>query len=97
MINGVMHIVAAVLFAVIALDRGMDMIWLTIAGIYLVTGVLNLIVYSIRNKKNQKAAKAAGAREEKEKAEKAKAESEKLAAFKAEKETTETTGGTSNG
>lgn len=64
MINGVMEIVAAVLFAVISLDKGVDMIWLSIAGVYLVSGILNLIVYVIRNNRKQKAAVKAAAKAE---------------------------------
>ena len=59
MINGVMSIVAAVLFAVVAISEGMDVIWLAIAGIYLVWGILNLIVYSVRNNRKQKVAQQA--------------------------------------
>lgn len=95
MVNGVLEIVAAVLFAVIAIKEDMNMLWLCIAGIYLVAGVLNLVVYAIRSKRSQKAARAEGAREEKEKAEKAKAEKEKLEATKTEK--TEIPGGNTNG
>ena len=35
MINGVMHIVAAVLFGVISIKEGTNVIWMGIAGIYL--------------------------------------------------------------
>ena len=59
MINGVMSIVAAVLFAVVALKENMDVIWLAIAGIYLVWGILNLIVYAVKNSRKQKAAQQA--------------------------------------
>ena len=59
MINGVMSIVAAVLFAVVALGEGMNVIWLTIAGIYLVWGILNLVVYAVKNSRKQKAAQQA--------------------------------------
>ena len=41
MVNGVLEIVAAVLFAVIAIKEDMNMLWLCIAGIYLVAGVMN--------------------------------------------------------
>lgn len=61
MINGVLMIVAAVLFAVVALDKGFDTIWLCIAGLYLVCGVLNLIAYSVKNHRKQKAAEKAAA------------------------------------
>ena len=59
MINGVMSIVAAVLFAVVALQDGTNMIWLTVAGVYLVWGILNLIAYSLKNIRKQKAAQQA--------------------------------------
>lgn len=59
MINGVMSIVAAVLFAVVALQDGMNMIWITVAGVYLVWGILNLIAYSLKNIRKQKAAQQA--------------------------------------
>ena len=59
MINGVMSIVAAVLFAVVAISEGMSVIWFTIAGIYLLWGILNLIVYAVRNSRRQKAAQQA--------------------------------------
>ena len=59
MINGVMSIVAAVLFAVVALQDELNMIWLTIAGVYLVWGILNLVVYAVRNSRKQKAAQQA--------------------------------------
>ncbi len=59
MINGVMSIVAAVLFAVIGINEGMNVIWLTVAGIYLVWGVLNLIAYALKNIRKQKAAQQA--------------------------------------
>lgn len=85
MINGVMSIVAAVLFAVVAMGDGMNVIWLTIAGIYLVWGILNLIVYSVRNSRKQKAAQQALKKAE-EKAEAHKTE-EKVAAKEPEKNT----------
>ena len=59
MINGVMHIVAAVLFAVIALKDGFNPIWMGIAGCYLATGVINLTIYGLKNRKMEKAAKKA--------------------------------------
>jgi len=59
MVNGVMSIVAAVLFAVVALNEGMNMIWLTVAGVYLVWGILNLIVYAVKNFRKEKAAQQA--------------------------------------
>ena len=59
MINGVMHIVAAVLFAVIAIEEGVNIIWLGIAGIYLATGVINLSIHGLKMRKMEKAAKKA--------------------------------------
>ena len=59
MVNGVMSIVAAVLFAVVALNDDMNVIWLTIAGIYFVWGILNLVAYVIKNYRRQKAAQQA--------------------------------------
>ena len=59
MINGVMHIVAAVLFAVISLDGGFSPIWMGIAGLYLVTGIVNLAAHALRIRKIEKAAKKA--------------------------------------
>jgi predicted membrane protein len=59
MVNGVMSIVAAVLFAVIGLQNGKNMIWLTIAAVYLVWGILNLIAYVIKNYRKQRSAQQA--------------------------------------
>ena len=59
MVNGVMHIVAAVLFAVISLDGGLNYIWMGVAVIYLVTGILNLLGHAIKVKKMERAAKKA--------------------------------------
>ena len=59
MINGVMHIVAAVLFAVIGINDGVNVIWLSIAGVYLVTGAINLAIHGLKMRKMEKAAKKA--------------------------------------
>jgi len=59
MINGVMHIVAAVLFAMIYLWTDLGMLWLWIAAAYLVLGIANLVVYSVSNHRKQKAAQKA--------------------------------------
>ena len=59
MINGVMHIVAAVLFGVISIKEGTNVIWLGIAGIYLVTGTINLAIHGLKIRKMEKAAKKA--------------------------------------
>ena len=65
MINGVMHIVAAVLFAMIYLWTDLGMVWLWIAAGYLILGLGNLVVYAVMNHRKQKAAqKAAAAAEE---------------------------------
>ena len=56
MINGVLEIVAAVLFAVIAVDNGMNKVWFCVAAVYLAVGILNLIATAIKNGKKQKAA-----------------------------------------
>lgn len=59
MINGVMHIVAAVLFAVVSINGDMDMIWMGIAAVYLVVGVINLVIHAIKVKRMENAAKKA--------------------------------------
>ena len=59
MINGVMHIVAAVLFAVIAVKEGTSVIWMGVAGIYLVTGVINLAIHALKIRKMERAARKA--------------------------------------
>ncbi len=60
MINGVMHIVAAVLFAVISVQNDLNMIWMGIAGVYLVMGVVNLTIHALKIRKMERAAKKAG-------------------------------------
>ena len=59
MINGVMHIVAAVLFAVVGINEGVNVIWLGIAGVYLVTGAINLAIHGLKMRRMEKAAKKA--------------------------------------
>ena len=81
MINGVMHIVAAVLFAVMSIHEGMNLIWMGIAGVYLATGIINLIIHALKIRKIEKAAK------------KAEQEKQKTAEKTAEKEETEVTAG----
>jgi hypothetical protein len=49
MINGVLQIIAAVLFAVVHLSTDMGIIWLCVACVYLVVGIANLIIYVIKN------------------------------------------------
>ena len=69
MINGILLIVAAVLFAVVHLFGGLGMMWLWIAAFYLVVGVIDLTVYYLKNKSriraaDKKAAKTAREAEE---------------------------------
>lgn len=64
MINGVLLIVAAVLFAVLYLFEGLNILWLWIAGFYFVSGVLDLVMHVLKEKSkvraaNKKAAKTA--------------------------------------
>ena len=64
MINGVLLIVAAVLFAAVYLFGGLGILWLWIATFYLVAGILDLVLHAIKeNAKvraaNKKAAKTA--------------------------------------
>jgi len=59
MINGVMHIVAAVLFAVISIKEGTNIIWMGVAGVYLIVGVINLTIHALKTRKMEKAAKKA--------------------------------------
>ena len=54
MINGVMNIVAAVLFAMVYLFGNMGIMWLWIGAAYLALGICNLIAYAARNHKKQK-------------------------------------------
>ncbi len=56
MINGVLLIVAAVLFAVLYLFEGLGIMWLWIAGFYLAAGILNLISHVIKEKAKVRAA-----------------------------------------
>ena len=69
MINGVLLIVAAVLFAVLYLFEDLSIMWLWIAGIYLVSGILDLVMHVLKEKAkiraaNKQAAKTAKAAEE---------------------------------
>lgn len=69
MINGILLIVAAVLFAVVYLFGGLGIMWLWIAAFYLVVGVIDLTVYYLKNKSriraaNKEAAKTAKQAEE---------------------------------
>lgn len=74
MINGVMHIVAAVLFAVISIKEGVNVIWMGIAGAYLVTGIINLAIHGLKMRKMEKAAKKAEQNTQKTEPQKAEAE-----------------------
>lgn len=69
MINGVLLIVAAVLFAVVHLFGGLGMMWMWVAAVYLAAGVINLTIYYIKNRSrihaaNKQAAKNAKQAEE---------------------------------
>ena len=69
MINGVLLIVAAVLFAVLYLFEDLGIMWLWIAGFYFVAGVLDLIFHVVKEKSkiraaNKQAAKTAREAEE---------------------------------
>ena len=63
MINGVMNIVAAVLFAMVYLFGRLGVIWLWIGAAYLVLGILNLAAYAARNHKKQKQSAREAAKE----------------------------------
>ena len=69
MINGILLIVAAVLFAVVYLFGGLGIMWLWIGAFYLAVGVIDLTVYYLKNKSriraaNKEAAKTAKQAEE---------------------------------
>ena len=74
MINGVMNIVAAVLFAMVYLFGNMGIMWLWIGAAYLVLGILNLVAYAARNHKKQKQSAKEAAKEAVKQAEAASAE-----------------------
>ena len=71
MINGVILIVAAVLFVVVYLSSDMGIIWLWIAGAYFVFGLANLAIYAIKSKHQLRTARKQAEKTAKE-AEKAK-------------------------
>lgn len=75
MINGVLHIIAAVLFAVVHLFGGLGRMWLWVAAVYAVVGVINLIIYYIKNRSRIHAANKQAAKNAKQ-AEEAKKEME---------------------
>ena len=65
MINGVFFIVAAVLFAVVYLFGGLGIMWLWIGAVYLAAGVVNLVIYYLRNRSRIHAANKKAAKSEK--------------------------------
>ena len=54
MINGVLQIVAAVLFAVLYMFENLSMVWLYVAGVYLLVGIINLIISGVKSNRRQK-------------------------------------------
>ena len=66
MINGVLLIIAAVLFAVLYLFEGLGIMWLWIAGFYFVSGVLDLILHVVKEKARVRAANKQAAKTAKE-------------------------------
>ena len=78
MINGVILIVAAVLFVVVYLSTDMGMIWLWVAGVYFACGLGNLAMYAIKSRHQLRTAKKQAEKTVKE-AEKTAKEAEKKA------------------
>ena len=66
MINGVLLIVAAVLFAVLYLFEGLGIMWLWIAAFYFVAGVLDLVIHVLKEKGKIRAANKQAAKTAKE-------------------------------
>ena len=66
MINGVLLIVAAVLFAVLYLFEGLGIMWLWIAAFYFVAGVLDLVIHVLKEKGKVRAANKQAAKTAKE-------------------------------
>lgn len=66
MINGVLLIVASVLFAVLYLFEGLGIMWLWIAAFYFVFGVLDLVIHVLKEKGKLRAANKQAARTAKE-------------------------------
>jgi hypothetical protein len=66
MINGVLLIMPAVLFAVLYLFEGLGVMWLRIAGFYFVAGVLDLVMHVVKEKAKVRAANKQAARTAKE-------------------------------
>ena len=66
MINGVLLIIAAVLFAVLYLFEDLGIMWLWIAGFYIVVGVLDLGMHVLKEKAKIRAANKQAAKTAKE-------------------------------
>ena len=66
MINGVLLIIAAVLFAMLYLFEGLGVMWLWIAGFYFVFGVLDLVMHVVKEKVKVRAANKQAAKTAKE-------------------------------
>ena len=66
MINGVLLIIAAVLFAVLYLFEDLGIMWLWIAGFYFVVGVLDLGMHVLKEKAKIRAANKQAAKTAKE-------------------------------
>lgn len=66
MINGVLLIIAAVLFAVLYLFESLGIMWLWIAGFYFVAGILDLIIHVLKEKGKIRAANKQAAKTAKE-------------------------------
>ena len=56
MINGILLIIAAILFAVVYVFGGLGIMWLWIAAFYLAVGVIDLTVYYLKNRSRIRAA-----------------------------------------
>ena len=63
MINGVLLIVAAVLFALLYVFEKLSVLWLWIAGFYLVAGALDLVLHILKEKAKVRAANKKAAQE----------------------------------
>ena len=96
MINGILLIVAAVLFAVVHLFGGLGIMWLWIAAFYLAVGVIDLTVYYLKNRSRIRAANKKAAKTAKE-AEEAKKQVEAVKAQEQIKKLSETTKEEQNG
>ena len=66
MINGVLLIIAAVLFAVLYLFENLGVMWLWIAAFYFVAGVLDLVMHVLKEKAKVRAANKQAAKTAKE-------------------------------